>query len=217
VPPDKNASDEKRARILEAAYEVCEKHGVVGARMEEVAALAQVSKGTLYRYFQSKEDLFLATIIESYASGLRTMELKVGGAGDPRSLLATILEGLVEIFRLVSPRTRVQYQAWGVIAAHPALEERLLGFLKSFHDRRRAQLQQVIRAGQLAGQFRTDLSPELIATSIGALLSGFFHIGTFDPETAHPDTLKASFDALVMGLLVRDDTPRLPALPEGDV
>ena len=46
-PPSSNVND-KRRRILDAAYEVCERLGVEGAHMDEVAALAGVSKGTLY-------------------------------------------------------------------------------------------------------------------------------------------------------------------------
>ena len=61
-----HSRDEKRARILEAALTLCERSGIEGARMDEVAALAQVSKGTLYNFFESKEDLFLATLIDSY-------------------------------------------------------------------------------------------------------------------------------------------------------
>ena len=48
--------DPRRRRILDAALAVCEERGVHAARMEEVAALAQVSKGTLYRFFESKEE-----------------------------------------------------------------------------------------------------------------------------------------------------------------
>ena len=83
--------EEKRRRILDAALAVCQERGVHAARMEEVAARAQVSKGTLYRFFESKEDLFLATIMDSYASVLR-MSMSgpphsEGEAVDPAELL----------------------------------------------------------------------------------------------------------------------------------
>ena len=54
MPPRSDPDPEKRQRILEAAFQVCEGVGVGRARMEDVAAEAHVSKGTLYNHFESK-------------------------------------------------------------------------------------------------------------------------------------------------------------------
>jgi hypothetical protein len=56
----------------------------------------------------------------------------------------------------------------------------------------------------------------VLARGIGAVLSGFFHHATFDPEAANPDALKACFDTLVLGLLAPDVTPRVRARGEED-
>ena len=128
MPPDR---DGKRARILEAAYAVCRDHGVEAARMEEVAARAQVSKGTLYRYFESREHLLLATILDSYEQSLPM--LPTAGAGDPRERLAQHVDVLVRVLEAVMPRMHVHYQAWGLVANTPELQERLYGFLRDFH------------------------------------------------------------------------------------
>ena len=52
----------KKDGILDAALEVFLTEGFTGASMERVAAAASVSKMTVYRHFESKEALFLATI-----------------------------------------------------------------------------------------------------------------------------------------------------------
>lgn len=49
---------EKRARIIEAAIEVFCRAGFDGASVAEIAAKADVGKGTLYLYFDSKVSLF---------------------------------------------------------------------------------------------------------------------------------------------------------------
>src|ERR1017187_3016164 len=49
---------ERPQQILEAAMSVFAEHGIAGARLDEIAAKAGVSKGTIYLYFPSKEDLF---------------------------------------------------------------------------------------------------------------------------------------------------------------
>ena len=87
MPSHAETSRDKRARILEAAYRVCERRGVDSARMEEVAALARVSKGTLYRFFESKEHLLLATIIGSYEQLLDLVDAPAGSEAEPRERL----------------------------------------------------------------------------------------------------------------------------------
>jgi TetR/AcrR family transcriptional repressor of mexJK operon len=52
-------SDKKRKAILEAAISVFLKNGYLGASMDEIATLAQVSKQTVYKQFSSKESLFV--------------------------------------------------------------------------------------------------------------------------------------------------------------
>ncbi|MCG8334436.1 MAG: TetR/AcrR family transcriptional regulator [Proteobacteria bacterium] len=59
----------KRKKILEAAAIVFSKKGFHQARMDEIAALANVAKGTLYYNFSSKSMLFSATVTE----GLETI------------------------------------------------------------------------------------------------------------------------------------------------
>jgi AcrR family transcriptional regulator len=59
-------SAKKRAVILQAAAELFAEKDFHLVLMDEVAARAQVGKGTLYRYFPTKEDLYFATIFEGW-------------------------------------------------------------------------------------------------------------------------------------------------------
>ena len=51
-----------RQRILEAAREVFFRDGFMTANLDEVAQLAGVAKGTLYRYFDNKGELYVAVL-----------------------------------------------------------------------------------------------------------------------------------------------------------
>ena len=57
--------EEIRLRILHSAVEYFSKNGFDRARMDEISLSADVSKGTLYNYFNSKEDLFHALCDDS--------------------------------------------------------------------------------------------------------------------------------------------------------
>ncbi len=51
-----------RQRILEAAREVFFRDGFMAANLDEVAQIAKVAKGTLYRYFDNKGELYVAVL-----------------------------------------------------------------------------------------------------------------------------------------------------------
>ena len=56
---------ESRRRILDAAREIFFRDGFMAANLDEVAEKAGVAKGTLYRYFESKADLYVAVLAEN--------------------------------------------------------------------------------------------------------------------------------------------------------
>ena len=71
-PDDASPKRERRkearpGELLDAALDLFVEKGFAATRAEEVAARAGVSKGTLFLYFQSKEELFKAVISENIA------------------------------------------------------------------------------------------------------------------------------------------------------
>ena len=50
----------KKDRIIEAAARVFAQKGYAGAAVADIAVKAEIGKGTIYAYFDSKEDLFFA-------------------------------------------------------------------------------------------------------------------------------------------------------------
>jgi AcrR family transcriptional regulator len=58
-------TDAKRQEILDAASAVLRERGFAGASMAAVSKRIGASKATLYRYFSSREDLFLTTLLDA--------------------------------------------------------------------------------------------------------------------------------------------------------
>ncbi|MBN1605803.1 MAG: TetR/AcrR family transcriptional regulator [Polyangiaceae bacterium] len=77
---------ERRISILGAADEVVRKSGVADATMDDIARAAEVSKGTLYLYFESKDHLFLAVANRSLQQLLEVVaEQSTQGSGIERT------------------------------------------------------------------------------------------------------------------------------------
>ena len=62
MSPKPDVSDERKYQILNAAEQVFTKKGLDLARMDDIAEETGLSKGTLYLYFKSKDDLIIAIL-----------------------------------------------------------------------------------------------------------------------------------------------------------
>ncbi len=76
---------EKRRRIIDCARTVFFRDGFQHANLNEVAQSAEVAKGTLYRYFENKGDLYVAVLAENgaaFESKMREVAKQPGSATD---------------------------------------------------------------------------------------------------------------------------------------
>jgi len=80
---------QSRRRILESAREVFFRDGFMAANLDEVADKAGVAKGTLYRYFDSKADLYVAVLADNGKSFTdRMREVATSGTSASEALNA---------------------------------------------------------------------------------------------------------------------------------
>jgi len=73
--------EERPQQILDAALSVFAEHGIDAAKLEEIAARAGVSKGTIYLYFDSKEELFRAVIRQKIGPLIANADLLAAAEG----------------------------------------------------------------------------------------------------------------------------------------
>jgi AcrR family transcriptional regulator len=89
---------EQSEKILSAAARLFATQRFHEARMEDIASAAGVGKGTLYRYFKDKEELFLA-LLDRAAAGLRKrIDEGLAAAAGPRARLVAMIDGILEYF-----------------------------------------------------------------------------------------------------------------------
>jgi len=94
VSEDRNSREQKKAqsrrRILDSAREVFFRDGFMQANLDEVAELAGVAKGTLYRYFDSKADLYVGVLAENGGRFTERMRGVVEEGGSPLEQLRRV-------------------------------------------------------------------------------------------------------------------------------
>lgn len=67
-PRWRRTPEERPRQILEAGLAVFGEQGLKGARLDDIAERAGISKGTIYLYFASKDDLFREVVRDTFAS-----------------------------------------------------------------------------------------------------------------------------------------------------
>ena len=78
----RRAPDERPHQILEAALDIFGEHGLVGARLEDIARRAGIAKGTIYLYFPNKEALFREVIRYTIVARLDQLALTLDADPD---------------------------------------------------------------------------------------------------------------------------------------
>ena len=91
-------SPEKKTAILEAAQRAFAAREFHEVLTEDIAALAGTGKGTLYRYFDTKEELYFATVLRGFDELDAVLEEVRSSASTPPERLGTIAREVLRIF-----------------------------------------------------------------------------------------------------------------------
>ena len=94
TPRRERRKDARPGELLDAALDVFAERGFAGARLEDIAARAGVTKGTVYLYFASKEELFEAVVRQTLGSSIARGQATLRDFDGPTpELLRMVLTG----------------------------------------------------------------------------------------------------------------------------
>lgn len=144
--------DARPHEILKAALDVFATHGYEATRLEDVAERAGVSKGTIYLYFDSKEELFAEVVRQAILPHFETMEALAVQSGSAEAILRQQLRTIYS--KLVS--TEVRYIPRLIIGEGNRFPELTEFYFREIISRCHQTLQAVIRRGVESGEFRAS-------------------------------------------------------------
>ena len=90
---------ERQDQILESAARLFASRRFDEVLMDDIAHEAGVAKGTLYRYFQDKEELYFAVIFGGISRLNEQLQARAGTPTDPEERLWDMMRAIVSFFR----------------------------------------------------------------------------------------------------------------------
>lgn len=102
----------KRAEIVRHAADVFARHGYHATKMQDIATKADIGKGTIYEYFHTKEELFLAIYDSWMTEYEQTIRDRIAAASDPMSMVDAIRESAVEFYESRAEQAPLLLEFW---------------------------------------------------------------------------------------------------------
>ena len=180
--------EEKRALIIEAAAKVFARRGFAGTLMAEIAIEAGIGKGTLYEYFDSKENLFFAVFewfVQATEAEAKVSISALGGSASER--LDALSDSLMSSWAQMEDMYSLVMEFWSASASSQMRERFKQAFKDGYSDFRQI-VSTLIRDGIERGEFQPHVDIESVAAALvgtwDALLLQAWFDDDFNPLTA---------------------------------
>ena len=199
----KEALEPTRVReIGEAALRVVARKGLEGATMQEIADEAGLAKGTLYLYFENRDELVIHVVAEAFQELLRAMAESLGRPGTAARRLEAALLTHVEFFE----SRRALFRLFLAVAHPGPFPQRTARHARACNPLYLAYLDLLtsfFSEAQARGEVR-PLRPDRLALFVAEGLSGVVlrRLGETDPPPVQED-VRLVVDALVGGITDR--------------
>jgi AcrR family transcriptional regulator len=158
-----------RARLVEAAKAIFEEDGFLGARISDIAERANLSNGSFYHYFDSKEEIFREVALavdERLSSPLASVILDHASTAPPHERIRQAIRQHLESYR---DEARIM----GVIEQVSRYDPELNAVRTERHAVSRGQVAGSIRQLQQHGLADPRLDPLLAAAVVGSMTNRF--------------------------------------------
>ena len=160
-----------RNQLLDAAEEVFGRRGFYEATLKDVAELAEFSVGSVYSFFDNKEDLYRSVFLRRGEEYLPAMKEAASDGADAREQLGNLVRFEVEFFRRHPAFGRLYLRA-ARGAALPAWESPVDDILVANFHRAMGIQAEIFRRGQRDGTLRRG-EPEVLARLLSGIIGAF--------------------------------------------
>ena len=155
----------RKKSILEGALKVFKIHGIEKTTMDEIAIESGFGKATLYYYFTSKDEVFIAIMEDGWKKLWEGIENKIVEELGPRKKFMGIIKTMANIVK----NNKILYGFLFTAPNH--IQDESKQIWKTYQERLYAILKSIIEEGIKKKEF-IDLDPGMLMKAIGGLFHG---------------------------------------------
>ncbi len=202
MEPRSIAQDRAR-QILEAAYRAFARDGYHHTTMDKIAQRVGVTKGTLYLYYKSKADLFVAVLEDRLRNLERRIQRAIDTAHTPQAAVERIAHELATYFRRERNFHSVFVHSY--VPLPPEVRKRIRQRILPILDHIELVVTSVMDRGVKEGVFREHIPPRIMALAFVWMVRGMLRYHAKSSVLA-----RAFAEIFLYGVLreeVRDERP----------
>jgi AcrR family transcriptional regulator len=196
MTPRSDVSKERRAQIIEAALNRFMRQGYNNTTMDDIVAESGLSKGTLYWYFDSKDDLFNAAMMSVLEDiGQEALE-NVSGCSTAADKLRATARAAVGVTRQAKGLFNLFLEFWASSSRREEASQLWLDLLEEYKDFTAAIIEEGIEDGEFA-----PVEADHLVWAVLAAYDGLTAYITLKPDLDLEKINTAFVDTLLEGLL----------------
>ena len=197
MDPETPRELERRRQILDAAKKVFADQGFDKARMDDIVSESGLSKGALYWYYKSKNDIIHALIDWVFTHEMAEAADLIEAPGTATQRLRTFVQMMMREYRRFEKMLPLAYEFLALASRNKTVRSSLVGYFIRYCN----VLEQLIVQGIERGEF-IECAAETVALSIIAMYEGIELLWFLDPNLVDWEkTGEAPLDLVLNGLL----------------
>lgn len=177
MTPRPDVSEERREQIITAAVSVFSRLGFHEARMDDIAQESGLSKGALYWYFKSKDDIIAAIMDRFIDREIEGMESALKHEAPVSEKLLQLHEMFITEMRDMMDLMPILYEFYAAATRKASVRKALLRFFQPMRKLLSALLQQGIDRGEFE-----PVDVDVIAVNLIAFYEGLLLLAVLDPK-----------------------------------
>lgn len=167
----------RKEQILEAAFFLFNKKGYHQAKMDDIVKKSKLSKGSIYRFYPSKEELFLNLFDYLVSKFEKEAEDLTHLSSRPKELLEGIIDVFLEHLRKRQNIFLADVKFWSMASRDKKFREKV----NKLYERWTRRLERLFEDGKRKGEF-PNTNPKTAAIAVIALFDGFILRIVGDPD-----------------------------------
>ena len=196
MSPKPDVSEERKDQIMNAAEEVFSHKGFSDARMDDIAEETGLSKGTLYLYYKSKDDLIIAILDRIFQREFRTFENLDIASTSATDAIWAFTETTSNDVKMMMRLLPITYEFMGLAFRNKLVQKAFKTYFNRFMD----ILVPIIQHGIDSGEFCQADAKE-VALAMGAIMEGTLLLWVYDKTLVDPEThIRSGMKLLLEGV-----------------